>query len=172
MKTQSVRSVWDSGRAVLDCWVSGTSMLNAETIGRAGFDSVLIDMQHSMCDFKDVANTIMALSSSPVAVIVRVPGNDQYIIQRVLDAGADGVMCPMINTPEEAARFVGAVRYPPTGYRSFGAYRTTGDTQDYYRRANSELLAFAQIETVQAMENVDNIAATPGLDALFVWEKA
>jgi 4-hydroxy-2-oxoheptanedioate aldolase len=143
-------------------------MVNAEAVGRLGFDSVVIDMQHTMADFRDVAACLLALEGTGTAGIVRVPWNEPSTIQKVLDAGADGVMCPMVNTPEQAAAFVGAVRYPPLGYRSAGAYRARVDGLTYFRNANAELLAIAQIETVEAMSNLTEIAETPGLDVLFV----
>lgn len=143
-------------------------MVNAEAIGGLGFDSVVIDMQHTMADFRDVASCLIALTGTGTAGIVRVPWNDAAIIQKVLDAGADGVMCPMINTPEQAAAFVGACRYPPLGYRSAGAYRTGEDSLSYFRSANTTLVTLAQIETVEAMGNLQAIAETPGLDVIFV----
>jgi len=153
---------------IVDCWLSGTSPSNAELVGRLGFDSVVIDMQHTMAGFTDVAMCLLALSGTGTTALVRVPGNDSSMIQRVLDAGADGVMCPLVNTPEEARRFVSAVRYPPLGTRSIGAYRTTESIVDHYRVANDQIFAAVQIETVEAMENLDEIAQTPGLDMLFV----
>ena len=168
MPNNRVRDRWRDGGTAIDCWLSGSSMVSAEAIGRLGFDSVVIDMQHTMADFRDVAACLIALTGTGTAGIVRVPWNEPATIQKVLDAGADGVMCPMINTAEEAAAFVGAVRYPPMGYRSVGAYRTVEDMMSYFRSANETLLTFAQIETRQAMDNLKAIAETPGLDVLFV----
>ena len=163
-----LRDALNSGAVGVDCWLSGTSPTNSEMIGRLGFDSVVIDMQHTMADFSDVGMSILALTGTGTTVIVRVPGKDPIMVERVLDAGADGVMCPMVNTREEAERFVAAVRYPPLGTRSVGAYRSTEGMVEHFRRANSTLIAAVQIETVEAMWNLDEIAATPGLDMLFV----
>jgi len=168
MSTNRVRERWARGEAAVDCWLNGSSMVNAEMIGRVGFDSVIIDMQHSMADIGDVYRCLMALSGTGTAAIVRVPGNDSTAVERVLDAGADGVLCPMVNNREEAERFVAAVRYPPQGRRSIGAYRTTTSMTEHFRTANTTLLAAVQIETVEAMENLDAIATTPGLDMLYV----
>lgn len=163
-----MRERLETGGVIVDCWLTGTSPTNAETIGRLGFDSVVIDMQHTMAGFTDVGMCILALSGSGTTALVRVPGNDSSMIQRVLDAGADGVMCPLVNTREEAERFVAAVRYPPLGERSIGAYRTDESIVDHFRVANSQIFSAVQIETVEAMDNLDEIAATPGLDMLFV----
>jgi 4-hydroxy-2-oxoheptanedioate aldolase len=164
--TNRVRERWRAGGTVLDCWLSGTSMTTAESIGRMGYDSVIIDMQHTMADFGDVARSLIALTGTGTAGLVRVPGLDPFLIQRLLDNGADGVLCPMINNAEQAAQFVGAIRYPPMGYRSVGAYRAA-DPAEYFDTANGALIAIAQIETVEAMENLEAIAATEGLDVLF-----
>jgi 4-hydroxy-2-oxoheptanedioate aldolase len=168
MFNRRLRDRWQNGEVAVDCWLTGTSPTNSETIGRIGFDSVVIDMQHTMAGFTDVGMSILALTGSGTTVLVRVPGNDPIMVQRILDAGADGVMCPMVNTAEEAQRFVSAVRYPPLGTRSVGAYRATESMVEHFRRANDELVALVQIETVEAMGNLDAIAATPGLDVLFV----
>jgi 4-hydroxy-2-oxoheptanedioate aldolase len=167
MPTNAIRDRWAAGEAAVDCWISGSSVIAAERIGRLGYDSVVIDMQHTMAEYRDVVTSIIALSASPTVPIVRVPGNDPIIVGRVLDAGARGVMCPMINTPEQAERFVAACRYPPDGTRSYGPYRTA-DGVRYFEEANGDIVTFAQIETLEAMSNLDEIAAVPGLDVLFV----
>jgi 4-hydroxy-2-oxoheptanedioate aldolase len=158
----------ENGETVIDCWLTGTSPMNSEAIGRLGFDSVVIDMQHTMASFHDVAMSLLALTGTGTTQLVRVPGNDSSLIQRVLDAGSDGVMCPMVNNPEQARQFVNSVRYFPLGERSVGAYRVDGSMLAYFDRANEEIISIAQIETVEAMSNLDAIAATPGLDMLFV----
>jgi 4-hydroxy-2-oxoheptanedioate aldolase len=143
-------------------------MTLAESIGKLGYDSVVIDMQHTMADFRDIVGCLIALTGTGTTALVRVPGNDSSMIQQVLDAGADGIMCPMVNNPADAKAFVGAVRYPPMGVRSNGAFRTKEGPRDYFRSANETIVTLAQIETREAMENLDAIVATPGLDALFV----
>lgn len=165
--TNRIRERWDAGETAVDCWVSGTSMTIVEAIGRLGFDGVVVDMQHTMADYTDVARALVALSGTGTAGLVRVPGLDPYLVQRVLDAGADGVMCPMVNNADDAARFVDAVRYPPLGRRSVGAYRVADPAGAYFDNANRDLIAIAQIETAEAMDNLEAIAATDGLDVLF-----
>jgi 4-hydroxy-2-oxoheptanedioate aldolase len=166
MATNRLRERWAKGETAIDFWLSGSSMANAETIGKIGFDSVVIDMQHTTADYHDVVGCLIALTGTGTTALVRVPGHEATMIEKVLDAGADGVMCPIVNTPEQAAWFVSHVRYPPMGVRSNGAYRGGGG--DYFDSANTTLVTWAQIETREAMENLDAIAATPGLDGLFV----
>ncbi|MCW0215402.1 MAG: aldolase/citrate lyase family protein [Pseudonocardia sp.] len=167
MAANTIRERWAAGEAAVDCWVSGSSVLSTEVIGRLGYDSIVIDMQHTMAEYRDVVTSIIALAASPTMPLVRVPGNDPVLVGRVLDAGARGVMCPMINTREEAERFVRAARYAPDGTRSYGPYRAA-DGARYFEEANADIVTFAQIETLQALANIDEIAATPGLDVLFV----
>jgi 4-hydroxy-2-oxoheptanedioate aldolase len=167
MVNSRMRDRLEAGDIAVSCWLTGTSPSNAESIGRLGYDAVVIDMQHTMASFESVANSILALSGTGTTVIVRVPGNDSSMIQRVLDAGADGVMCPLVNTVEEAQAFVDAVRYPPMGKRSLGAYRTTEGLVEHFQNANSEILAIVQIETGEALDNAGDIAAINGLDMLF-----
>jgi 4-hydroxy-2-oxoheptanedioate aldolase len=167
MPTNAIRDRWAAGEAAVDCWISGSSVLSAEAVGRLGYDSVVIDMQHTMAEYRDVVTAIIALSAGPTVPVVRVPGNDPILVGRVLDAGARGVMCPMVNTREQAERFVAACRYPPEGTRSYGPYRAA-DGARYFTEANADIVTFAQIETLEALDNLDEIAATPGLDVLFV----
>lgn len=167
MVESRMRDALASGQVAVNFWLSGTSPSNAEVVGRLGFDSVVIDMQHTMASFESVANCLLALAGTGTTVIVRVPGNDSSMIQRLLDAGADGIMCPLVNTVEEAQSFVDAVRYPPLGKRSVGAYRTSDGMVDYFRRANDEVFAIVQIETVEALAHASEIAAVGGIDMLF-----
>lgn len=167
MVNTKFREKLESGEIAVESWITGISPQNAEAIGRLGFDSVLIDMQHNMVDFAEVGRSILALAGRGPSVMVRVPGNDSSMIQRVLDAGADGVMCPLVNNRREAEQFIDAVRYPPMGKRSNGAYRTDENPLDYVKTSNSKILAAVQIETIEAMDNLDAIASTPGLDILF-----
>ena len=134
-----------------------------------GWDSLTVDMQHGPVGY-DVALTLLqALSSSEVTPLARVPWNEPGIIMKMLDAGCYGIICPMINSAEEAQRFVGACRYPPKGYRSFGPTRVSFYAgSDYGQHANDTVIALAMIETGQAIENLDAILDTPGLDGVYV----
>ncbi len=138
-------------------------------MAHAGYDSLTVDLQHGPPDFKDTLAMMQAISTTQTVPLARVPWNDPGLIMRLLDAGSYGVICPMVNTREDAEKFVGACRYPPRGYRSFGPYRATLYAgADYAEHADEEILTMAMIETREALENVDDIMSVPGLDAVFI----
>jgi 4-hydroxy-2-oxoheptanedioate aldolase len=135
-----------------------------------GYDSITIDVQHGVLDYSDVLPMFQAMRASGVTLMARAPWCEPGIIMKLLDAGAMGIICPMINTAEDAARFVSYLRYPHRGQRSFGPTRV-GVAQglaSYYQSANDAVLAFAMIETAEGMRNLDAIAATPGLNGLYI----
>jgi len=169
MRPNKLRELWKSGKRANNIWLSLGNAYAAEIIAHQGWDSVTIDLQHAPADYKDALAMLTAVSTTGCVPIVRVPSNDPGEIQRVLDAGAYGVMCPTIETVEEAKRFVGAARYAPLGYRSAGPNRAAlYGGADYTARANETILTMAQIETRKGFENMEAIAKTPGLDMLFV----
>jgi len=162
------RDLLNENRRPVQAVVATPSALLAEMVAKIGFDSVLIDFQHGMMDFADVYAMLVAISTSPATPMVRVPGNDPAVIMHCLDAGAYGIVCPMIETREEAERFVAACRYPPAGTRSMGPTRAgIGGFTEYVQSANHTIMTIAQIETVKGYENLEQIAGVPGLDALF-----
>lgn len=169
MLENRLRKAWDSGDSVINGWLSIPNSLSAEVLAAQGYDSVCIDMQHGMIGFESMLTLLTALPAERVSTLVRVPSNEPAVIMKALDAGAIGVICPMVNTPAQAAALVSAMRYPPTGQRSFGPTRAThalGD--DYATKADRQVLAIAMIETREAFDNVKEIANTPGLDALYI----
>ena len=169
MRPNRLREIWKAGKKANNCWLSLASPFAAELIAHQGWDSVTIDLQHSPADFKDALAMLTAVSTTDCVPIVRVPENSPGIICSVLDAGAYGVMCPTVNTAEEAERFVSAARYHPMGTRSVAPYRAAlYGGGDYVARANETVLTLAQIETAKSLANVEAIAKTPGLDMLFV----
>src|ERR1700748_380759 len=169
MRPNKLREIWKSGGHANNCWLSLASTFATELIAHQGWDSVTIDLQHSPADFKDALAMLTAVSTTDCVPIVRVPENSPGDILRVLDAGAYGVMCPTINTAEEAARFVSAARYHPLGVRSVAPYRAAiYGGADYVAKANETVLTLAQIETAKGLSNVEAIAKVPGLDMLFV----
>ncbi len=150
-------------------WLAIPSTYSAELAGHAGFDTVLVDLQHGMVDFQKALEMLQALSSTPATPIVRSTTLDPGQIMKLLDAGAYGVVCPMISTPAQAALFVRSCRYPPHGERSYGPTRGfTFGGPDYFDHANSHVLTFAMIETVEGLANVEAILKTPGLDGIFI----
>lgn len=168
----SLASRLRAGETVFTGWCGLGLPLLAETLAREGFGAVTFDQQHGAYDVATSAQAIAAVRHAGAAPVVRVPLNDFATAARMLDLGAEGVIAPMINTVEDARSFVSAMKYPPHGERSWGPTRAvmlTGmDQSAYFREANAQTLTFAMIETRQALQNVESIAAVPGIDALFV----
>ncbi|MGB6628467.1 MAG: aldolase/citrate lyase family protein [Nitrososphaeraceae archaeon] len=145
----------------------------AETIAREGFAAVVLDAQHGLWDVSSLVAGAGAVNHAGAAPMVRVPLNDFAMVSRALDFGAEAIIAPMINDADDAGRLAAAAKYPPVGERSWGPIRAMplqgySAPVDYLREANSGTLAFAMIETAAALANVEAIAATPGIDALFV----
>jgi len=166
-----LRSVWNQGRPAINYWMTDPSIAGVELINPLGFDSILLDTQHGACELREIYHLLVAVDYEAVTPLVRVADNDAAQIMKLLDAGAEGIMCPMINSRTDAERFVRACRYPPLGERSFGPFRAGlvyGGRDRYYRLANSEVITIAQIETMQAIDNIGEIVSTPGLDAVFI----
>jgi 4-hydroxy-2-oxoheptanedioate aldolase len=162
-----------AGETVYSGWCTLASPIAAETIARAGFTAVALDMQHGLWDTASLVAGIGALHHGGAAPVVRVPLDDFAMVSRALDFGAEAIIAPMINGAGDARRFANAAKYPPAGERSFGPPRAMmlqarTAALDYLREANAETLTLAMIETPAALNDVDDIAATDGIDALFV----
>ncbi|HKY85161.1 MAG TPA: aldolase/citrate lyase family protein [Pseudorhodoplanes sp.] len=162
-----------AGETVYTGWCAMPAPLVAENVARAGFTSVVLDQQHGMYEIASTVAAIGPVRLAGAAAVVRVPLNDFASASRALDIGAEAVIAPMINTVELARGFVGAMKYPPVGERSWGPARAAAlagiaELKDYFRDANGQTLALAMIETREAIANVDAIAATDGIDGLFV----
>ena len=169
MQKNGLKALWAKNKAALNGWLSLPNGFSAEVMAAQGYDSLTIDMQHGLVDYADMVRMLQALSGTPVTPMVRVPWLDPAAIMRALDAGAMGVVCPMVNTAEQAAEFVDYMRYPPRGSRSFGPIRARVALGAGYVETNhDEVLALAMIETAEAMENLDAIVATPGLDGVYI----
>ena len=169
MIANRLKQIWAEGRPTINGWLSIGNPFTAEIMAAQGYDSLCIDVQHGALDYGDALPMFQAMRASGVVPMARVPWLEPGIIMKVLDAGAYGVICPMVNTAAEAARFVDYMRYPPQGQRSFGPTRASFSAgSNYAGEANAEILAFAMIETAEAMQNLDAIAATPGLDGLYI----
>lgn len=152
-------------------WLMSGSPLVAEAVGHAGFDWGLIDMEHTPIDMMEVVHLLQAVGNTPMQPLVRVPWNDTVNVKRVLDAGAASLLFPFIQNAAEAARAVAATRYPPEGVRGMaGMSRGSrfGTTPDHFRTANARICAVLQLETREAVARLEEIAAVPGCDALFV----
>jgi 4-hydroxy-2-oxoheptanedioate aldolase len=169
MRPNKIQQAWDEGRTAVNVFLAISSSFSAETIASLGWDGVTIDMQHGVTDYHSAVHMMQGISRYDPAPMVRVPWNDPAIIMKSLDAGAYGIICPMINTREECERFVGACRYAPAGYRSTGPVRAVFyGGADYHDHADETLLTFAMIETQEAVDNLDEICSVPGLDAVYI----
>jgi len=160
------------GETLNGCWLNLGSPLTAEIVGLSGFDWVLIDLEHGAGTEKDVLAQLQALESTPTAAFVRVESSDAARISRVLDMGAAGVMCPKVNNATEAKKVINGLHYPPFGNRGVAKMvRATGfgqNFQTYYDASKESLLGIIQIETVEALNHLDEIAALEGVDVLFI----
>ncbi len=169
MRENALRRAWAQGRKTVNGWLSMPSPFAAEVMAHQPWDSLTIDMQHGLVDYQAMVGMLQAISTRPPVPLARVPWLEAGILMKTLDAGEYGVICPMINTAEEADQLVSFCRYPPRGQRSFGPIRAmlyAGN--DYFTHANEEILVIAMIETRQALDNLEAILAVPGLDGVYV----
>ena len=169
MKANRIKSLWADNKPVLNGWLSIPNAFTAEILAEQGYDSITIDLQHGLIDYQAALGMLQAMRASEVAPLVRVPWLDPAAIMKVLDAGACGVICPMINTGTQAAELVSYMRYPPAGTRSFGPTRAVFSAgPNYGAEADNNVLCFAMIETAEGFNNLDEIVATPGLDGVYI----
>ena len=169
MTPNKLKAIWADGRPSINGWLSIANSFTAEIMAAQGYDSIGIDLQHGAVDYQAALAMLQAMRASNIVPLVRVPWLEPGIVMKALDAGAYGVICPMINTAAQAAQLVSYVRYPPVGQRSFGPTRANFSAgSNYATEANGEVVAFAMVETAEAMANLDAIAATPGLDGIYV----
>jgi 4-hydroxy-2-oxoheptanedioate aldolase len=162
-----------AGETVYGAWCMSGSPVAAETIAREGFTAVVLDVQHGLWDVSSLIVGAGAVNHAGAAPAVRVPLNDFALVSRALDFGAEAIIAPMINSAADARQFAAAAKYPPLGERSWGPLRAMplqgrSAPVDYLREANDGTLTFAMVETATSLANVDAIAATAGIDALFV----
>ena len=169
MRKNRTQALWQAGDCAFNVWIQNPATVQAEMLATLGFDAVTVDMQHGFVDYAAAVGLFTAISTTAATPLVRVRDNDPGQIGQVLDAGAYGVICPLVNTAREAEAFVEACRYPPVGRRSFGPMRATIYAgTDYFAHANETILAIAQIETATALEQLEEIVTVPGLDAVYV----
>jgi 4-hydroxy-2-oxoheptanedioate aldolase len=169
MRENRLRSLWAANTAAINGWLAIPNSFSAETMAHQGWDSLTIDLQHGVIDYPAAVTMLTAISTTPTVPVVRVPWLDPGILMKVLDAGAYGVICPMINTRAEARQLVAATHYPPRGTRSFGPVRAVlYGGADYPQHANETIVRFAMIETARALDNLDDILAVEGLDAIYI----
>jgi 4-hydroxy-2-oxoheptanedioate aldolase len=169
METRLAR-VWHEERAALNAWLAIPSPFTAELVANQDYDAVTVDLQHGLIDYQTAVTMMQAIkAASDATIIARPPWNEPGIIMKLLDAGAWGILCPMVNTPADAERLVATCHYAPKGNRSVGPTRSMMlYGTDYIQRANDHVVTLAMIETRQALDNVEAIARTPGLSALYI----
>ena len=160
-----------NGHPPLGTWVMAASPIVAEAVGCAGFEWGVIDMEHTPLDLMDVVHMLQATAGTPMLPVLRVPWNDTVTVKRVLDAGARTLLFPFVQNAAEAQRAVAATRYPPEGVRGMaGMSRGSrfGTTANYFKVANEQIGVIVQLETPAAVEQLEAIAAVPGVDAIFL----
>lgn len=169
MRENRLKRLWQEGQPALGGWLMLPSSFSAEVFAHVGFDWLNVDMQHGLIDYQCALGMLQAISTTPTVPLVRVPWNEPGIIMKSLDAGAYGVIVPMVNSRAEAEAAVAACRYPPRGIRSYGPVRAAYYAgSDYFAQADQEVCCIPMIETKQALENLDDILSTPGIDAVYV----
>ncbi|MSO55086.1 MAG: 2,4-dihydroxyhept-2-ene-1,7-dioic acid aldolase [Rhodospirillales bacterium] len=169
MRENKLKKIWKSGGTVYCGWLIGDSSYSAEIIANENFDAVVVDMQHGLFGFKEAVEMLQAISTKAPVPLARTQWNEPSPIMRLLDAGAWGIVCPLISTADECEQFIRATRYPPEGERSFGPMRAMlYGGEDYYKKANDTIVTIAMIETAEALDNLDGIMSIKGLDAIFI----
>ncbi len=169
MRENRLRTLWRDDRAAINGWLAIPDGFAAETMAHQGWDTLTIDMQHGVVDYPAMVRMLQAISTTPTVPIVRVPWLEPGIVMKTLDAGAYGVICPMVNTREDAQKLVAWTNYAPRGTRSFGPVRALlYGGADYPAAADDTIVRFAMIETAQALDNLDAILSVEGLDAIYI----
>jgi 2-dehydro-3-deoxyglucarate aldolase/4-hydroxy-2-oxoheptanedioate aldolase len=159
------------GRRLNGTWFMSASPVVAEALGHAGFDFLVLDMEHTTADVPQLFSLLQAVAGTPAASVVRLPWNDPVIVKRVLDAGAQSLMFPYIQSAEEAKAAVASTRYPPAGRRGVAAMHRAGQfgsATDYLKRAEEEICVILQLETPEAIGELPAIAGVEGVDCIFI----
>ncbi len=159
-----------SGKAAVNGWLAIPSGFSAEVMAQCGWDSVTVDMQHGVQDYLSMVQCFQAMTAHPITPLVRVPWNEPGIIGKVLDGGAWGVICPMVNNRAEAQALATSCLYPPAGKRSNGPIRAAmyGEASNYQKTANDEVLVIPMIETQEGIDNIDEILTVPGISGIYI----
>ena len=161
-----------NGETLIGCWLNLGSSLTSEIVGMSGFDWVIIDIEHGSGSEGQILQQLQALEHTPAATFVRVESYQRQRFHRILDLGAEGIMCPRINTLEEARQAAKAIRYPPDGIRGVArmvrATNFGSDFSEYYANQKKNLVCIVQIETEEILNSLDSVAAIDEIDVLFV----
>lgn len=172
MKTNPVKRLLKEGKPTFGTWLSLGDLYATRVLARMGFDWLTLDLEHSAIDWSQAAAIFGCIADAGGVPLARVPQGSHDYIKRVLDAGAWGIVVPMVNTVEQAKTAIAAAKYPPTGNRSLGggqhAMNFDASATDYFRQANDEILVILQTESPEGIRNAEAIYALPGVDAIFV----
>ena len=169
MRKNRLKEIFKSGKSAVNGWLQIPNSFTAELMANQNWDSLTLDMQHGVIDYHNALGMLQAISTTQVVPMARVNWNEPGQIMKILDAGAYGIICPMVSNKKEAENFIKACMYPPNGYRSYGPIRgLVYGGQDYADEANNEILKFAMIETKESLENLDEIMRTPSLDGIYI----
>jgi 4-hydroxy-2-oxoheptanedioate aldolase len=165
----ALSQAWKEGKQTVNGWLAIPSCVTSEVMAHLGWDSLTFDMQHGLIDFTDTISMLASISTTKTVAMARLPWLDEGLIMKMLDAGCDALICPMVNNSADAERLVRACRYPPDGIRSYGPIRKgiyAGPV--YHKTANDEILSFAMIETLDGLSNLESILAVKGLSGVYV----
>jgi 4-hydroxy-2-oxoheptanedioate aldolase len=169
VRASRLREIWAGGGVAINGWLAIPSSFSAEVMAAQQFDSLTIDMQHGVIGYQVAVTMLQAITPRSVVPLVRVPWNDPAVIMKVLDAGAYGIICPMVNTAEDVLQLVQACRYPPEGIRSWGPARASLYAEsDYRSEADANIVVMPMIETSASIENLDEILSVAGIDGVYV----
>jgi 4-hydroxy-2-oxoheptanedioate aldolase len=169
MRENRLRQLWREDRAAVNGWLAIPDGFAAEIMAHQGWDTLTIDLQHGVVDYQAMVRMLQAISTTPTVPVVRVPWLEPGILMKTLDAGAYAVICPMVNTRDDAAKLVAWTTYAPKGTRSFGPVRALLYAgADYPQHADATVVRFAMIETAQALDNLDAILSVEGVDAIYI----
>jgi 4-hydroxy-2-oxoheptanedioate aldolase len=172
MRTNPVKKILKSGQPSFGTWLSLGDLFATRVLARLGFDWLTLDLEHGAIDWSQAAMIFAAIADAGGVPLARVPKGSHDYIKRTLDAGAWGIVVPMVDTVEQAKIAIAAAKYPPQGNRSLGggmhALNFGATSGDYYRRANEEILVVLQTESPTGVANAEAIYSLPGIDAIFV----
>ena len=172
MKKNPVKAALRAGKPQVGTWLSFGSVFAARVKARVGFPWLTIDMEHSPIDWNEASLLFGCIADAGGVPLCRVPKGSHDLIKRALDAGAYGIVVPMVNTVEEAKIAIAACKYPPLGNRSVGgglhSFNFDASPGDYYKNANDEILVVLQTESPEGVDNAEAIYSLPGVDAIFI----
>lgn len=163
-----LKQQWNNGEIVVNGWLQIPHAFSAEIMAKQPWDALTIDMQHGMMEFSETLAMLQVLNYNKPSALVRVPICDPVMIMKVLDAGAEGIICPLVSNKEECEKFVNSCYYPPIGNRSFGPLRAHLLNPNYMQEYEYEILCLAMIENAEGIENIDEILSVERLDGVYI----